>query len=107
MTDCIQVQTTFQRQIDAERLATALVERRLAACVQIIGPIQSTYRWQGKVETAEEWLCLIKTRRERHDEVERAIVELHPYQTPEIIAVPIAAGSPAYLDWVAAETARR
>jgi periplasmic divalent cation tolerance protein len=107
MTDFLQMQTTFERQVDAERLATALLERRLAACVQIIGPIQSTYRWQGKVETAEEWLCLVKTRRNLYDEVERAIIELHPYQTPEIIAVPIIAGSRAYLDWVAAETEGR
>jgi periplasmic divalent cation tolerance protein len=107
MTDFLQMQTTFERQVDAERLATALVERRLAACVQIVGPIQSTYRWQGKVETAEEWLCLIKTRRELYDEVERAIIELHPYETPEIIATPIAEGSKAYLDWMAQETERR
>jgi periplasmic divalent cation tolerance protein len=107
MTDFLQMQTTFERQVDAERLATALVERRLAACVQIVGPIQSTYRWKGQTETAEEWLCLIKTRRELWEEVQRAIVELHPYETPEIIATPIAEGSKAYLDWVAEETQPR
>jgi len=107
MTDFLQMQTTFERQVEAERLATALVERRLAACVQIVGPIQSTYRWQGQIETAEEWLCLIKTRRELWEEVQRAIVELHPYETPEIIATPIAEGSKAYLDWVAEETQPR
>jgi len=104
MTDFLQMQTTLERQLDAERLATALVERRLAACVQIVGPIQSTYHWKGQIETAEEWLCLIKTRRELYDEVEHAIIELHPYQTPEIIAVPIVTGSEAYLGWVAEET---
>ena len=107
MIECIQVQTTFERQVDAERLAAALVERRLAACVQIVGPIQSTYRWQGQIETAEEWLCLIKTRRELYDEVQRAIVELHPYETPEIIATPISEVSKAYLGWVAEETRPR
>jgi periplasmic divalent cation tolerance protein len=107
MTDFLQMQTAFERQVDAERLATALVERRLAACVQIVGPIQSTYRWKGQTETAEEWLCLIKTRRELWEEVQRAIVELHPYETPEIIATPIAEGSKAYLDWVAEETQPR
>jgi len=107
MTDFLQMQTAFERQVDAERLANALVERRLAACVQIVGPIQSTYRWQGQIETAEEWLCLIKTRRELWEEVQRAIIELHPYETPEIIAVPIAVGSKAYLGWVAEETRPR
>jgi periplasmic divalent cation tolerance protein len=101
----IQVQTTFERRLDAERLAAALVGRRLAACVQIVGPIQSTYRWKRNVETAEEWLCLIKSRRELCEAIERAIVELHPYETPEIVALPIVAGSDRYLAWLQDETA--
>jgi len=104
MSDCVQVQTTFERQIDAERLARALVERRLAACVQITGPIQSLYRWKDEIETAEEWLCLIKTRRDLYEAVERAIVELHHYETPEIVALPIVAGSASYVNWIGTET---
>jgi len=69
--------------------------------VQIVGPIESTYRWQGKVTTAREWLCLIKTTRARYRELAAAVQALHPYDTPEIVAVPIVAGSRRYLDWLA------
>ena len=94
MHETIQVSTTTATKADAERIAAALVERRLAACVQVGGPIRSCYRWQGKIETAEEWLCTAKTTREAYDQVEQAIRELHPYEEPEIIAVPIVAGMP-------------
>jgi periplasmic divalent cation tolerance protein len=100
MHETIQVSTTTGTKADAERIAAALVERRLAACVQVGGPIGSCYRWQGKIETAEEWLCTAKTTREAYDQVEQAIRELHPYEEPEIIAVPIVAGSPGYLAWL-------
>ncbi len=103
MTDAIQVMTTTAAKADAETIARALVERRLAGCVQIGGPILSCYRWQEKIETAEEWTCTIKTRRDRYGEVEAAIRELHPYQTPEILAVPVVAGSADYLEWLAGE----
>jgi len=86
----------------ARRIAHALVDSRLAACVQIVGPIESTYRWQGRIDTAREWLCLIKTTQARFRQVVGAIEALHPYDTPEIIAVPIAAGSQRYLNWLAA-----
>ncbi len=99
----IQIATTTSSQADAEKIAAALVERRLAACVQISGPIISTYRWQGKVEKAEEWLCTIKTRRDVYEQVEAAIRELHCYDEPEILAVPVAAGSEGYLKWLDAE----
>ncbi len=79
---------------------------RLAACVQVLGPITSTYRWQGKIETGSEWLCVVKSREERYDELERAIRSLHPYEVPEILATPVTAGNPAYLAWLEAETAR-
>jgi periplasmic divalent cation tolerance protein len=101
--DAIQVMTTIGNQNDAQRLAEALLHRRLAACVQVVGPITSTYWWQGQIETSTEWQCLIKTRRSRYDEVERAIRELHSYTTPEILAIEIEAGSTAYLDWLANE----
>ena len=103
MTDVIQVATTTAEKEDAQRIATALVDRRLAACAQVSGPIASWYWWEGKVETADEWLCVAKTRRDRYDELEGAIRGLHPYKAPEILAVAVVAGNPDYLRWVAAE----
>ena len=91
--DYIQVVTTTERREDAERIARELVESRLAACVQIVGPITSTYRWQGKIEMAEEWQCWTKSRRDLYDAIEQAIRRLHPYEVPEILAVPVLAGS--------------
>jgi periplasmic divalent cation tolerance protein len=96
----LQVTTTTGSEEEAERIAEALVERRLAACVQVIGPISSRYRWQGAVETAEEWLCAAKTTVDRYAELEQAIRDLHSYDEPEIVATPIVAGSPGYLEWV-------
>jgi periplasmic divalent cation tolerance protein len=101
MSDFIQVTTAVGSREEAERIATALVERQLAACVQIVGPVQSVYRWQGRVERADEWLCLAKTVGGQFDAVEAAIRELHSYDCPEVIAMPIAAGSAAYLAWLA------
>jgi periplasmic divalent cation tolerance protein len=100
MTEYLQVQTTAGSEEEAERIAAALVERRLAACVQTIGPIASRYRWQGEVERAREWLCLAKTEAGRYPEVEAAIGELHSYEEPEVIATPIVAGSSGYLEWL-------
>jgi uncharacterized protein involved in tolerance to divalent cations/uncharacterized protein (DUF433 family) len=99
----IQLTTTTETKADARTIADALVERRLAACVQIIGPITSTYRWQGKVETAEEWLCVIKSRHDLYDALEAAILELHPYDVPEILITPVTGGSQSYLDWLDGE----
>ncbi len=99
----IQVSTTTEKKEDAERIAKALVEKRLAACIQILGPIVSTYWWKGNVETAGEWLCFIKTKRALYDKLEKAIKEIHSYETPEIIAVPIARGSKEYLGWLSNE----
>ena len=99
----IQVITTTEKKDDAERIARTLVETRLAACVQIVGPIMSIYRWKGKIETAGEWLCLIKGRKQSYGAIERTIRSLHTYETPEIIAVPITAGSRDYLDWLRGE----
>jgi periplasmic divalent cation tolerance protein len=88
----------------ARRLAGRLVEERLAACVNILAPCESVYRWQGQIETAQEITLLIKTLRTHYGKVEKAIRECHPYELPEIIAVPITAGLPAYLEWLEAET---
>jgi periplasmic divalent cation tolerance protein len=104
MTDYIQVVTTTELQEDAEQIARALVEQRLAACVQVSGPITSTYRWQGKIETAREWQCWAKTRRDLYQQVEQAIRQLHPYQVPEILAIPVLAGHADYLAWLEQET---
>ena len=88
----------------AERIAQTLVEERLAACVNRIGGVVSTYRWQGRVCRDDEFLLLIKTTSERFDAVRERIVALHPHELPEVIAVDIARGLPPYLDWIARET---
>jgi uncharacterized protein involved in tolerance to divalent cations/uncharacterized glyoxalase superfamily protein PhnB len=103
MADCLQVFTSTASKDDAQRIAQELVSRRLAACVQVLGPIASTYWWNGKVETADEWLCLAKTEADVYPAVERTILEVHPYEVPEVVAVPLTAGSPAYLEWLARE----
>ena len=89
----------------AQRLAEALIEGRLAACVNVLAPCRSVYHWQGKVESADEVPLLIKTGADRYAALEAAIRARHPYELPEIIAVPVVQGLPAYLDWVAQETA--
>ncbi|MGP6155923.1 MAG: divalent-cation tolerance protein CutA [Vulcanimicrobiaceae bacterium] len=96
----IQIVTTAAERADLERIGRALVERQLAACVQIDGPIESIYRWNGAVETAAEWRCTIKTRRGLYAAVERAIGELHPYEIPEVLAFEVTVGSQAYLAWI-------
>ena len=88
----------------ANRIALAVVEAGLAACVNLLPRVQSVYRWQGAIESASEVPLLIKTTAGRYAELEAAIRELHPYDVPEIIALPIAQGLPAYLQWLAAET---
>ena len=88
----------------AEALARTLVEQRLAACVNILAPCTSIYRWQGKLETAREVPLLIKTTQERYAALEVAVRAAHPYQLPELIALPIEQGLPDYLAWIAAET---
>lgn len=88
----------------AQALARMLVEQRLAACVNILPAVQSVYRWQGAIEEATETTVLIKTTPARYAELEAAIRGTHPYEVPEIIALPVAAGLPAYLDWVVSET---
>ena len=88
----------------ALKIARALIERKLAACVNILPECTSVYRWQGKLETATEVPLLIKTRAAIYSEVEAAIKSLHPYELPEIVAVPVERGLPDYLEWVNAET---
>jgi periplasmic divalent cation tolerance protein len=105
MTNARIVLITAGSQEEARKIAHALVERRLAACVNIIVPqVESIYRWQGKVETAEESLLLIKTQAELFDRVCDAVKELHSYDLPECVMLEVAAGSPEYLDWIAKNT---
>jgi periplasmic divalent cation tolerance protein len=102
MTDKILVLVTCGSRKEARKIAQALVGQRLAACVSAIGvPVTSTYRWKGKVESANECLLLIKTSKRRFAAVRDAVRELHSYDVPEIIALPITAGSRSYLDWIA------
>lgn len=103
MEQAIQVFTTTETKDEAQAIARALVEERLAACVQVVGPISSTYWWEGEVETAEEYLCLIKASSALYDELEAAVKEIHPYDTPEILAMPVAAGNADYLKWLQEE----
>jgi periplasmic divalent cation tolerance protein len=100
MTDKLLVLSTTGSEAEAQKIAHALVERHLAACVNIIPRIQSVYRWQGALERSEEYLLLIKTLKARFDEVQTAIAELHSYQLPECIAVSIEGGSTEYLKWL-------
>jgi periplasmic divalent cation tolerance protein len=98
------VVTNLPDRAAAERLADAVIAKNLAACVNILAPCRSVYRWKGAVQHDEEHPMLIKTTRERYDALEQALRDGHPYELPEIIAVPIERGLPAYLEWVAAET---
>ena len=100
----IQVSTTTDKREDAERISKAIVENRLAACVQISGPVKSIYWWKDNIEENEEWLIAIKTRKDLYPRLEQAIRNFHPYEVPEIIAVPVNAGSKEYLDWIDKET---
>ena len=101
MTDKCVVLVTCATLAEARRIARAVVEARLAACVNILpGIVTSVYRWKGKVESARERLLLIKTSRQRLRKLQAAIEQLHSYEVPEFIAVPIVAGSRAYLEWV-------
>ncbi len=104
MDDCIQVLITIDSQEKARELQRLLVEHRAAACVQVLGPILSTYRWEGQIEDAEEWMCLAKTRAGQYDRLESLVKENHPYSVPEILALPIWTGNREYLDWIKAET---
>ncbi len=94
------VMSTAGSREEAQRIARALVERRLAACVNVTGPIESVYWWKEAVESAQEWLLIVKTAADRFAEVRDTISELHSYELPECIQLPIETGSEAYLQWI-------
>jgi periplasmic divalent cation tolerance protein len=104
MEDYIQVLVSIDTEERAHGLQRLLLEERAAACVQVLGPISSAYWWQGQIEEAEEWLCLAKTRPAVYQRLEELVIENHPYDTPEIIAIPILTGYAGYLHWIDAET---
>lgn len=104
-TDCLLVLTNCPDTACAEAIAAQLVQARLAACVNVQPPCRSVYRWQGQVERADEVPLLIKTTAARYPALEAALRAAHPYELPEIVALPITHGLPAYLAWVAAESA--
>lgn len=96
----IKVSTALENREGAQKIATMVVEKRLAACAQIVGPITSTYWWKGKIEETEEWLCIIKSRVDMYNKLEWAIKDIHPYEEPEIVAESIITGSKGYLKWL-------
>ncbi len=100
MSDFVQVTTTVDDEKEAKKISKRLVEERLAGCVQIVGPIESTYWWKDDVENAEEWMGIIKTEESLYDRLEKKIKDIHPYETPEIVCTPISKGSDRYLEWL-------
>src|SRR5262245_753713 len=94
------VLSTAGTEAEASRIARALVERRLAACVNVVPGVSSTYRWRGAIQTESEWLLVVKTRKDRFEEVRAAIRELHSYEVPEIVMLDVVAGDAAYLAWL-------
>ena len=107
MTDFIHVSTTTSTKASADKIAKTLVKQRLAGCVQILGPIQSSYWWNGKLQNAREWLCLIKAQSRDYRRIELAIKKEHPYEVPEVLALPILSGNNEYLRWIRRETSRK
>jgi periplasmic divalent cation tolerance protein len=105
VTKVFQLETTVESPQEARQIASALVAKRLAACVQIVGPISSTFRWEGRVQEAEEHLLLCKVPERQLEPATSLIEELHSYDVPEVLAFEVAKGSRSYLEWVAAEAA--
>lgn len=104
MIELIIIFTNFPDKKGAVAFAETVIDQRLAACVNILNPCTSIYRWQGTIESTEEIPVLIKTRQQHYDQVEQLIKMMHPYELPEVVMVPIKGGLPAYLQWLADET---
>jgi periplasmic divalent cation tolerance protein len=103
MTDKIVVFTTCGSEEEAHKLAATLIEKRMAACVNITSPVTSVYRWKGAIEKAQEWQLVIKTRRDKFEALRIVLEAAHSYELPEVLAVPVVAGSPTYLAWLESE----
>ena len=102
--DAVQVSTTVPDEDVAAAISSALVDARLAACVQVLGPVHSRYWWEGAIESSVEWLCVAKTTRELAPRAVDAVRAVHPYDVPEILVTPVVGGNPDYVDWIAAST---
>ena len=106
MTNALVLLVTAPDRGTAESLATTVVSEGCAACVNLVGPVVSIYRWQDKIERDEEWLLIVKTTRDRFDDVQRRVLELHPYDTPEVLALPVEGGAADYLQWLTTASSR-
>ncbi|MBU2598491.1 MAG: divalent-cation tolerance protein CutA [Actinobacteria bacterium] len=104
MTEFIQVITTVDDESKAKEIQNILVQKRAAACAQVFGPILSCFWWEGKIEQAIEWVCVAKLKFENYEKAENLIKENHPYDVPEIVAIPISSGNIDYLNWIKSET---
>ena len=100
MVDAIIVLVTCGSEEEAVKIAHSLVEERVAACVNLISPVRSIYRWKGKIWDEREWILIIKTQKKRFEELEKKVKSLHSYSVPEIIGLPVVEGAPSYLKWV-------
>lgn len=96
----IQIITTIDDKSIAKKIANELLDKKLASCIQISGPVTSNYSWENKIECTEEYMCIIKTRDSLYKEIEQLIIEIHPYEVPEIISTKILDGSQSYLEWM-------
>ena len=96
----ILIMVTASSREEAEKIATTLLERKLIACANILGPVSSRFWWQGKIDSAEEYMIFMKTKRELFDQVADNVKQLHSYEVPEIIALPIVEGAKPYLEWI-------
>jgi periplasmic divalent cation tolerance protein len=107
MPEFIVVFVTCGSEEEALKIAHSLVEERLAACVNLVSPVRSIYRWKGKIWDEKEWILFIKTQKERFEELEKKVKSLHSYSVPEIIGLPIVEGSSSYLQWLLKETTKK
>lgn len=107
MSEYIQVLSTIDEEEKAKEITKKLLEQRVASCVQIFGPVTSSYWWKGRIEQAQEWMCLAKGKAEDYKKIEATIKSIHPYEVPEIVAIPISYGNIDYLQWIRSETTKR
>ena len=99
----VTVYITTSSETEATKIGQKLVEERLVSCVNILPQMKSIYWWEGKIEVAKEWLCVMKSRNELYEALEKTVKEIHPYDVPEILAIPVIAGNPSYLEWLNGE----